>query len=231
MDNKVAILIDGAYLVKRYKTLYGDFPAPEEMARKIVAASLQAVRHSNKKNGKTVNHKSIYRIIFYDCIPLTKRIQNPVSKKGINLENTESAIFRNELHNALRKQRKVALRLGRLDGGKEWVIKPDVTKNLLNNRISIADLTESDVRLEVKQKGVDMMIGTDIAALALKERVDQMILVAGDSDFVPAAKLARREGVDFVLDPMWNHINPDLYEHIDGLTSGWKRPNKTQEQN
>ncbi|HEY9017637.1 NYN domain-containing protein [Thiomicrospira sp.] len=231
MDNKVAILIDGAFLIKRYSSLYGALPTPEEMARKIVAASLQAVRHVNKTNGKDINHKSIYRIIFYDCIPLAKRIQNPVSKKGLNLEKTEAAIFRNDLHQALRKQRKVALRLGRLDGGKEWVIKPDVTKNLLNNKISIADLTESDVRLEVKQKGVDMMIGTDIAALALKERVDQIILVAGDSDFVPSAKLARREGIDFVLDPMWNHINPDLYEHIDGLTSGWQRPRKTQEQN
>lgn len=228
MDNKVVILIDGAYLVKRYNSLYGALPAPVEMARKIVAASLQAVRQVNKTNGKNVNHKSIYRIIFYDCIPLDKRVQNPVTKKGISLKDTDSAIFRNELHQELRKQRKVALRLGRLEGGKEWVIKPDVSKALLNRTITIEDLSENDVRLEVKQKGVDMMIGTDIAALALKERVDQIILVAGDSDFVPAAKLARREGIDFVLDAMWNHINPDLYEHIDGLTSGWPKPKKTK---
>ena len=229
MDNKVAILIDGAYLIKRYNSLYGELPAPVEMAQKIVAASLQAVRQANKtngKNGQKVNHKSIYRIIFYDCIPLDKRVQNPVTKKGISLKNTDSAIFRNELHQELRKQRKVALRLGRLEGGKEWVIKPEVSKALLKQTITIQDLSENDVRLEVKQKGVDMMIGTDIATLALKERVDQIILVAGDSDFVPAAKLARREGIDFVLDPMWNHINPDLYEHIDGLTSGWSKPQK-----
>ena len=40
---------------------------------------------------------------------------------------------------------------------------------------------------------------------------------SGDSDFVPAAKLARREGIDFILDPMWNPISSDLFEHIDGL--------------
>lgn len=43
------------------------------------------------------------------------------------------------------------------------------------------------------------------------------ILIAGDSDFVPAAKHARREGIDFILDPMWHTIKDSLYEHIDGL--------------
>lgn len=62
-----------------------------------------------------------------------------------------------------------------------------------------------------------MKIGVDIASLAFKGLVDQIVLFAGDSDFVPASKLARREGIDFVLDPMQAHINPDLFEHIDGL--------------
>jgi uncharacterized LabA/DUF88 family protein len=44
-----------------------------------------------------------------------------------------------------------------------------------------------------------------------------MVLIAGDSDFVPAAKFARKEGVDFILDPMLNHIDSTLHEHIDGL--------------
>ena len=71
-----------------------------------------------------------------------------------------------------------------------------------------------------------MRIGIDIASLSFKKAVDQIILIAGDSDFVPAAKLARREGIDFVLDPMWNNINPDLHEHIDGLVSSWPKPSK-----
>lgn len=222
MDNKVAVLIDGAFLLKRYLALYGEYPNPNQLARDIVAASIRSIRTANRlKNGA---HKQIYRIFFYDCIPLDKRVQNPVTKRGISLDKTNAFKFRNELHFELKKQRKVALRLGRLDGGKEWVITPSSTKELLNGNKKIEELEESDVRLEIKQKSVDMMIGTDIASLAIKAMVDQIILVAGDSDFVPAAKLARREGVDFVLDPMWNHINPDLYEHIDGLYSGWKKP-------
>ena len=50
---------------------------------------------------------------------------------------------------------------------------------------------------------MNMRIGIDISSLAIKKQVDQIVLFAGDADFVPAAKLARREGVDFVLDPMW----------------------------
>ena len=40
---------------------------------------------------------------------------------------------------------------------------------------------------------------------------------------MPAAKLARREGIDFILDPMWSDIADDLFEHIDGLKSQWKK--------
>ena len=69
------------------------------------------------------------------------------------------------------------------------------------------------------QKGVDMRIGLDIASLAFKKQVDQIVFVAGDSDFVPAAKLARREGIDFLLDPMWSTIHAELHEHVDGVRS------------
>ena len=47
---------------------------------------------------------------------------------------------------------------------------------------------------------------------------------AGDSDFVPAAKMARREGIEFILDPLWQEVNADLFEHIDGLQSGLPKP-------
>lgn len=71
-----------------------------------------------------------------------------------------------------------------------------------------------------------MKIGVDIATLTLKKLVNKIILIAGDSDFVPAAKLARDEGVDFVLDPMWSPIKDELYEHIDGLKSVCPRPER-----
>ncbi len=85
------------------------------------------------------------------------------------------------------------------------------------------NLTPNDVTLALRQKGVDMRIGTDIATIALKNQADTIILVTGDSDFVPAAKVARREGVEFLIDPLWQSINDDLHEHVDGVVAGFKR--------
>jgi len=48
--------------------------------------------------------------------------------------------------------------------------------------------------------------------------------VTADADFVPAAKFARREGMDVILDPMWRRVSEDLYEHIDGLRSVCPKP-------
>ena len=124
----------------------------------------------------------------------------------------------------LKKKRKVALRLGILEDRKRWIIKPSKTKELLTKKLSIDDLTEDDVQFDFSQKRVDIKIGLDIASMTLKNQVEQIILISGDSDFVPAAKLARREGIDFLLDPMWNPIKPHLFEHIDGLVSKIKRP-------
>jgi len=84
------------------------------------------------------------------------------------------------------------------------------------------------VRYDVRQKGVDMRLGIDVASLAYKRLVDQIVLVAGDSDFVPAAKPARREGIDFILDPTWAPIRDDLHEHIDGLRSVLPRPGSSR---
>ena len=123
----------------------------------------------------------------------------------------------------LKHRRKFALRLGHMSEQMNYNLRPESTKALLAGKIKIEDLTERDFVFNAQQKGVDMKIGVDIASLAYKHQVDQIILIAGDSDFVPAAKLARREGIDFILDPMWADIRPDLFEHIDGLRSQWKR--------
>ncbi len=76
-----------------------------------------------------------------------------------------------------------------------------------------------------------MRIGLDIAAMAFKKQVDQIVLVSGDSDFVPAAKLARREGIDFILDPLWASIRSDLIEHVDGIRTVWPRTSSDDRRN
>jgi uncharacterized LabA/DUF88 family protein len=46
-----------------------------------------------------------------------------------------------------------------------------------------------------------MRIGMDMACLALRDMVRTIVVVTGDSDFVPAFKYVRREGVKVILDP------------------------------
>lgn len=62
-----------------------------------------------------------------------------------------------------------------------------------------------------------MKFGLDIASLSYKKQVSQIVLIVGDSDFLPVAKIARREGIDFILAPMFNPIKDSLNEHIDGI--------------
>lgn len=106
--------------------------------------------------------------------------------------------------------------------------QPDLDPTQQSHLAKIADLWDDlspdDIRLGLRQKGVDMRIGVDITTLTLKQQVDTIILVTGDSDFVPAAKVARREGVEFILDPLWQSVNDDLYEHVDAVISAFPKP-------
>jgi uncharacterized LabA/DUF88 family protein len=156
---------------------------------------------------------------------LDKKVRHPFTKEDIDFKKTNQYIEGMEFLELMKQQRKVAIRLGRLKGnGSDYILPSRIVKKICDGALSFDDLKKSHFKLDVKQKGVDMRIGVDIASLAFKKQVDQIILIAGDGDFVPAAKAARREGIDFILDPMWNHIPPDLSEHIDGLVTHCKKP-------
>lgn len=115
---------------------------------------------------------------------------------------------------------KFALRMGRLGAAHvKYVMKPNVEQAVLEGRKTIAQLTRQDLKLDMGQKGVDMRLGLDLVSLALKRIVDQVVVITGDSDFVPAIKIARTEGVEVILDPMGQHIADDLQEHIDRIRS------------
>lgn len=104
------------------------------------------------------------------------------------------------------------------------VVPPELAADIAVQAGHWAKLQDWMVRLDLRQKGVDMRIGLDIASITLKRLASTIVLVAGDADFVPAAKLARREGLQFILDPLWQSVSDDLFEHIDGLKTALKRP-------
>lgn len=80
-------------------------------------------------------------------------------------------------------------------------------------------LRNDALRMGLRQKGVDMRLGLDISTITLKRQADTLVLVTGDSDFVPAAKIARREGAEVILDPLGQKVDDDLEEHVDGVYS------------
>ena len=225
---KAAILIDGGFFLNRLPTVRPDINSrdPDDVTRAIWQSVRSHLDQLNSVWKVEDAYQLLYRTFYYDARPYSRKAHRPVSGEAIDFAKTDQARFREGLFNALRSSRNLALRMGEVRGevGRSWVLRADAQKALLSGQRTVAELTDEDFALAVRQKGVDMRIGLDIASLAHKRQADTIILVAGDADFVPAAKLARREGLRFVLDPLWQNVPADLNEHIDGLTSGFPRP-------
>ncbi|WP_154423660.1 NYN domain-containing protein [Helicobacter pylori] len=224
MSKKVAILVDGDFFIRCYKShlkkqsvdKYEDLN-PERLA---CAIHTHCLKHIDKKNDE-----ELYRIFFYDCKPLDKKVHYPHTQRALDLSKSSTYKERTALHKHLISKPCLALRLGYLDANNaRWVIhNKEKEKKLFKGEIYITDFTNDDFIYHAKQKGVDIKIWLDIATLALKKLVQKIVLISGDSDFVPAAKLARVEGIIFTLDPMGNPIREDLEEHIDYLTTRLQR--------
>ncbi|MFB6306699.1 MAG: NYN domain-containing protein [Flavobacteriales bacterium] len=218
-----AILIDGSFFHKRYQRVYenAETHTPAEIADELFRMCLS---HLNDKH----EQRRLYCIFYYDCPPYDKELEKPISGEGVLYSETEQAHFKKEFFEELKRKRKIALRKGYLKERNGWLLKPSVSQEFIENQGGGHKLTDDDFFYDLQQKNVDMKIGIDIASMVFKNAVNQIILISGDADFVPAAKLARREGIDFILDPMWNSIHPDLFEHIDGLKSTCPNPFKEE---
>ena len=228
MGAKVAILIDGAYFLRRLRSVRRDIDAsnPQEVSRSIGQLINSHLNRLNEVHRVPNSRQLLYRCFYYDAWPYSEKGHTPISKRAIDYSKSDMAAFRLELFNELRARPNLALRLGQVTKptSGSWTLNQGPQGQLLRGEIAVGDLEDSDFSARLTQKGVDMRIGLDIATITLKKQANVIVLVSGDSDFVPAAKLARREGVTFILDPLWQNVSPDLREHIDGLTSGFRRP-------
>jgi uncharacterized LabA/DUF88 family protein len=228
-----AIVVDGAYFLRRFKHRYPELdpnhPTDVKLGLMFLSAQHIGIRHGFDASEYLVMEDgrkrfdlqwsetaNLYRVFFYDCPPLMKRTQLPISKLALDLSQTETARARVAIHAELQSVRKVALRLGRLNDKFGWRVKPEAATRWIGSADTIIP-TDDDFEIDTIQKGVDMRLGLDVASMAFKRQVDQIVLVAGDADFVPAAKLARREGIDVVLDPMGGTPAKDLIAHVDGV--------------
>ena len=153
---------------------------------------------------------SMYRVYYYDAPPLTDNVRRPLRGGVVDFSKTELARHNGQLLRDVERLPFVSVRRGDLDF-RGWQV---AGRNLRTDETSI-QISADDLQPVIKQTGVDMRIGLDIASLALKRHVDLLVLVTGDGDFVPAMKFARREGAQLFLVTLGHAVKDGLYEHAD----------------
>lgn len=121
---KVAILVDGAFYRRRAYRLFGD-KDPQERADELVS---YCKRHLESQDEFQMS--SLYRILYYDCPPMTGNVYRPLLEKPICMEKSETFLWSNEFYDALANKRKVALRMGELQEGEScFRLKSKAAKN------------------------------------------------------------------------------------------------------
>ena len=125
----------------------------------------QARLDFQKLSNAMAGEVEILRTYYYDCLPYQS---NPPTQD----ERQRHAAAR-RFHNALQLLNRFEVRLGRLE-------------------FRGLDL---DGNLRFEQKRVDILLGVDLVQLAAKGHIQEAIIVAGDSDFIPAIVAAKADGV------------------------------------
>jgi uncharacterized LabA/DUF88 family protein len=114
---------------------------------------------------KVAGGREILRTYYYDCLPY----QSPNPTK----EENERFGKKQRFFSALEKNPRFQVRQGRLEfRGRDAKGVPIF-----------------------EQKRVDILMGVDLALLAAKHQITDAIVIAGDSDFLPAIEAAKSEGV------------------------------------
>ena len=196
-----AVMLDGGYFTKRFQRLHHRFPTVEDAIG--FCAELM--------NG--LEDFRLYRIFFYDAEPYDREGRNPISKRTVNFANTPLARNYRSLLQGLDQAPNFAVRRGEtLMRG--WKLGEAAVRAIQADPTT--EISDRSFVPNIVQKGVDMRIGLDMAALALKRLVQAVVVVTGDADIVPAMRFARREGLRTYLHTMgFAGVRPLLKAHAD----------------
>lgn len=200
---RYAILIDGGFVTKRLYSRNLRYATAEDVVEECNAL----------RNRPEVSAYELLRIYYYDAPPSLAQVSRPISRSLWNLAKSDRARHAQSLYDQLALKPDFALRMGEVKLHPNlWKIKQRTISDIIKTPRELAD---DDFDLDVTQKGVDLRIGLDMARLALRELVRAVIVVTADSDFVPAFKFVRREGVRVILAPMGKNVGVDLKVHAD----------------
>ncbi len=194
-----AVLLEGGFVRKRLR----------QVTKRAITASEARPLAEGLLDSQS---EELFRVYFYDCAPCEDSTTHPISGKPLNLRSTRAFRDNYAFQQALCKTEQMALRRGEL-AFRGWRLTPNATRDLIQN--GPRTLRDEDVEMNLNQKGIDMEIGLDVAWLSIKRIVDRIVLCTGDRDFVPAMKLARREGVQVVLATLGATVHATLSEHAD----------------
>lgn len=199
--SKTALLLDGGFVKKKLEKDLGRFPEPGDV-KMLCSAILAKPR---------LQSADLFRIFYYDAPPFEGESHNPISGETQRFSESPVARHYRSFLDSLELQEDLAVRRGELmlSG---WKLGSQALKSLKQGP---REIRARDLVPDLSQKGVDLRIGLDIASLAVKSIVDILVLVTGDSDFVPAMKFARKEGLRVYLECLGHGVRQDLKAHAD----------------
>lgn len=199
MAEKYALIIDGGFLKNKLRRY-----TPEQ---KITAQYV--VEYCQQLHEAHLNKYELFRIYYYDCNPFRGKISHPITGAVIDYSKNPQASNQQAIIDNLELRDNFAVRKGQILQPHDWILKsPD------EGELKLEDIS-GRLKLHVTQKQVDMKIGLDIAWLSSKKIVDRIVLVAGDTDFIPAMKFARKEGLIVYLNLVQQNAHPTLKIHSD----------------
>lgn len=198
-----AILIDGGFLTKKLYARLNRHANADDIVDEC--DRLQTTDY--------VRDYELLRIYYYDAPPSSESLSQPVTNNKFDLATTPRYRLSQSLHDQLVTKPHFALRMGEtVLSPQRWKLKPRVQREIAR---SPRPLVDDDFTLDLSQKGVDMRVGMDMARLALREMVRAVVVVTADSDFIPAFKFVRREGVKVILETLGHNVRAELKAHAD----------------
>jgi len=201
MNSKYAILLDGGFVTKKLQGQLKRFPTAADVEKECQ----RIAQHPLLAN------RDLLRIYFYDASPAKDKLTNPIDGSALDLSATQEFRAHMSLLDTLELTPNFAVRRGEVVAH-GWKLGSRAFQNMMKAPRAPA---AQDIVPDLEQKGVDLRIGLDIARLALREMVDIIVVVTGDSDLVPAFRFARREGVRVYLDHMGHGVRRELKAHAD----------------
>lgn len=201
MVHSAALILDGGFVKKKLKDALQRFPTPDD-----IVALVEATMGKPRLTGV-----ELFRVLYYDAPPFEGRARNPVDGSVLNFSATPQARLNRQLIDSLELKPDFAVRRGMIIHT-GWKLGRAALRSLSRKTRAV---TAQDFVPDMGQKGVDIRIGLDIARIAVKRIVDIIVLITGDSDFVPVMKFARTEGIKVYLEPMGHGVRPELKAHAD----------------